>query len=240
MATESPCQLLNLPAELRFRIYEYALAPTGTLCLTSSSSMRYCTVPTIASALLTTCRQIHTEAVDILYHNSVCVYVDAHDTYLPILSENRLPQGVLRKLQRLCVILDCTGQLHGSFSDVNWSPFSALISLQDLRITIIKQDGHNALTAMPELFQEVLTHILERIPAAAAVVYGTDPGTGEREHAVKVAQRRQQQSFRNELVEEVDKEGLRNIAKAMVDLQQGCKSSGVGLAFTDSTEALGD
>lgn len=92
---------------------------------------------------------------------------------------------------------------------------------------MVKQDAQIALAAIPEAFQVLLTRILERIPAAAAVVYGTEPESSEREYVAKVARRRQEQYFRKDPVEEVNKEGLATVAAAIVDLQRGCKSGGV-------------
>lgn len=81
MSTEGRCHLLELPAELRLRIFEYALAPTGVLSLLSSSAKRFTVSPTINSAILGTCRQINHEAADMLYsENEICLGVDAHDT----------------------------------------------------------------------------------------------------------------------------------------------------------------
>lgn len=78
MEDDTRCRLLELPAELRIRIYEYCLAPTGTLCLTATKTTRYATTPTLAPKLLCTCRQIYTEALDLLHEqNRVCFSIDA-------------------------------------------------------------------------------------------------------------------------------------------------------------------
>jgi hypothetical protein len=113
--TEAPklSLLLSLPAELRLRIYSFALAPTGSIYLHRTSTKRYAVTPsTISPALLATCRQINYEASGVLYtENVVHIAVDGHDTSWPAINEARLPQFVLQKLEHLCVLLDCTSVL---------------------------------------------------------------------------------------------------------------------------------
>lgn len=180
-------RLLSLPAELRLRIWEYSLAPTGTLILTTTTTKRFATNPIIAPALLRTCRQIHNEASSIIIaENSICITVDAHDTCWPTISESRLPQRVLEKLQHMCIILDCTATFRASYEDVDWTQVSALTSLKTLRLTTIARSrgqGHNHRTngeIAKYYASNCLPHVLNRIPASTRVAYGTLTGTLER------------------------------------------------------------
>jgi hypothetical protein len=55
--------LLALPAELRIRIYEACLAPSGTIYLPSNAGISVFNAG-VSTALLATCHQIHAEAQD--------------------------------------------------------------------------------------------------------------------------------------------------------------------------------
>jgi hypothetical protein len=136
--TEAPklSLLLSLPAELRLRIYSFALAPTGSIYLHRTSTKRYAVTPsTISPALLATCRQINYEASGVLYtENVVHIAVDGHDTSWPAINEARLPQFVLQKLEHLCVLLDCTSVLWAKYGTVDLEAFTALTELRTLRL----------------------------------------------------------------------------------------------------------
>ena len=246
METNRRCHLLELPAELRLRIYEYALAPTGTLSLTSTKSKRRATVPILAPALLATCRQIHAEAAHILYtDNSVCITVDAHDTCWPTIAESRLPQRILEKLQHMSVILDATSYFSAGYEDVDWTAFSALISLKTIRITLLTVGIRPSTNFLPrrlrplrELVAELLPEILERIPAATQISYGTHSCSEERkisDHAVEVRQRGRLDKMR---LIEVDAYELTEIGLGVAkNVERGCKSGGVDDVFWENRDS---
>ncbi|KAL1585120.1 hypothetical protein WHR41_06520 [Cladosporium halotolerans] len=198
--TPPPCRLLSLPAELRLRIYSFALAPTGTLYLHRTPSKRHAVTPSISPALLATNRQIHSEAASTLYvENTVHIAVDAHDTAWPAINEARLPQRVLGKLERLCVLLDCTAVLWRGYDTVDFEAFTALTALRRLRLRALvlpdveereegedeDEDGDgdggdggfgvtepaNPTRKFPGFFR-LATEILERVPAGTKVFYG--------------------------------------------------------------------
>jgi hypothetical protein len=248
MATEHRCHFLELPAELRIRIYEYALAPTGSLALTSTRTKRHATVPILAPALLTTCRQIHSEAANLLYaENSICITVDAHDTCWPTIAEARLPQRVLEKLQHMTVLLDATSYFNASYSDVDWTAFSALVSLRTLRIGLITVGGLPAgtnfvtrrLRHLPDLIAELLPEILERIPASTELVYGTNADSEQRkisDHAIQVRERGRLDKL---TVMEVGAYELAEIALEVTKhVERGCKSGVVVDVFWEHRDGL--
>ena len=235
MDTKGRCRLLRLPAELRNRIYEYALAPTGTICLSTSKSKRFATSPVVAPALLATCKQINEEATGVLYsENSICISVDAHDTCWPTISESRLPQRILEKLQHICIILDCTAYFRASYEDVDWCAFTALTSLRTLRIAVVNlQNTDDIASALGlESFEGLFTQIYERIPATTNIVYGTRMGSGDRDMLERVVELRKKtlRCAEGYFVDELNGIQLAAVASSMPDVQRGCKSGGIAMS----------
>lgn len=246
METSNRCHLQELPAELRMRIYEYALAPTGSLALTSTKSKRRATVPIIAPSLLATCRQIYSEASHIIYaENSICITVDAHDTCWPTIAEARLPQRVLEKLQHLTVLLDCTSYFSASYADVDWTAFSALVSLRTIRFSLITVGGvpsgtsfvTRRLRPLADLFAELLPEILERIPASTSIFYGTDDGSAERNVCYRAVEVRSRGRLDKLTVTETDGEELAELGLEVTKhVERGCKSGVVEDVFWEHRE----
>ena len=234
--TKNRCHLLELPAELRMRIYEYAIAPTGFLALTSTKNKRRATVPILAPCLLATCRQIHSEAAHILYaENSICITVDAHDTCWPVVAESRLPQYVLERLQHLTVLLDCTSYFSASYEDVDWCAFGALISLKTLRLSLITVGGAptgtsfvtRRLLPLPQLIAGLWPEILERIPASTDIIYGTDVESDERRVADRIVETRQLGRLDKLTVMEVGGEELAEMGLEVTTYVERGRKSGI-------------
>ena len=191
-------RLLALPAELRLRIYSFALAPTGSIYLHRTSSKRYAVTPsTISPALLAANRQINHEATGVLYtENTVHIAVDGHDTSWPAINEARLPQPILQKLEHLCVLLDCTALLWGQYATVDLDAFTALTELRTLRLRALvlpdeaeesEDEDPNAAANNQQATQGLVeptwkfknfpllaVEILERVPVTTKVLYGRD------------------------------------------------------------------
>jgi hypothetical protein len=202
-----PSLLLSLPAELRLRIYSFALAPTGSIYLHRTSTKRYAVTPsTISPALLATNRQINYEASGVLYtENVVHIAVDGHDTSWPAINEARLPQPVLQKLEHLCVLLDCTSVLWGQYGTVDLEAFTALTELRSLRLRALvlsdeaeeeEEDPNDPNAAAANQQQQVVqppleptwkfknfpllaVEILERVPVSTKIFYGRDASEDE-------------------------------------------------------------
>jgi hypothetical protein len=84
----TPCPLLALPAELRIRIYEACLAPSGTIYLPSNAGISVFNAG-VSTALLATCHQIHAEAQDCLFQsNTICFFADACRMQEPIIASS--------------------------------------------------------------------------------------------------------------------------------------------------------
>lgn len=208
-ATDSPApsRLLALPAELRLRIYSFALAPTQSIYLHRTPTKRHAVTPsTISPALLATNHQINAEATGVLYtENTVHIAVDAHDLAWPAINEARLPQPVLQKIEHFCVLLDCTAVLWGSrYGSVDFEAFTALTALRSLRLRALvlpdeeewteddddaaandQQDDSGPVepTWKFKAFPLLAVEILERVPVTAKIVYGPEASEDENEAA---------------------------------------------------------
>lgn len=184
----NPCPLLLLPPELRLQIYAWALHPTGTLTLFSTPSKRHHILPHISPALLRTNTQIYHEAQSLLYaENELILTIDAHETSWPTISESRLPQSVLSKIQCLFIILDCTSPFRASYEDVDFTAFSALVSLKRLRVAVLYSDedrqeeaqmeGGEGTVKGPRDCQVLFEQILSRTPKAVEVLCSYENGS---------------------------------------------------------------
>ncbi|RMY56059.1 hypothetical protein D0863_13108 [Hortaea werneckii] len=221
-------RLWDLPSELRLRIYEYALAPTQHLHLSRTQTKPFSVTPPITPQLLTACHQIHREASPILLdQNEICIAVDAHDAASPVIPPHRLPPPVLQRIRHLSVILDCTNYFNLSYSDTDLTPFSSLTSLQTLRLAMVYRRNHAtqvlAPLHIPSLREfNLVAQVLERIPAATEVVFGTEDGSLQREIVREVIERRKG-GIRGVYVEAPERD-LRDAAVGVKGLVRGCKS----------------
>jgi hypothetical protein len=75
LTQQPPFRLFDLPAELRLRIYGYALCPTTTVHFPLSAADAYKPSPTLVPNLLRTCRRVENEAGDLLYSDNE-IYLD--------------------------------------------------------------------------------------------------------------------------------------------------------------------
>ncbi|KAK4961792.1 hypothetical protein LTR10_002283 [Elasticomyces elasticus] len=225
-----PFRLFDLPSELRIRIYECALAPTGVLCLSSTPSKRCAVNPQIMPALLATCRQIRNEADDmIMADNEVTITINAHDTCWPTIPARRLPSAVLARLQHMCLILDCTDYFNSSYADVDFDAFKSLTGLRTLRIAMVYRKHYDTQTLAPLHIPQlkdfnVVAQILERVPASTRLLFGTEKGT--QQHDLIKASNGLRSAYRDRqgTVEEASAADLEAAANGVPDLVRGCKS----------------
>ncbi|KAL0258072.1 hypothetical protein SLS55_007243 [Diplodia seriata] len=166
-----PFRLLDLPAELRLRIYEHALtAPDKTIRI-YYSYQEHRTNPTLSLPLLRTCRQIHAEARDILcQENAVFVHADVHRLGHPVIGASQLPPAALARLRRLFVVLDILNSSQLTYDDTDFRPFQAMVRLRQLRIAAVDEAGlqqHRDLAGVTRL----LSRLIERVPANCALDY---------------------------------------------------------------------
>lgn len=229
------CSLLKLPAELRVRIYEYTLAPTRMIHLTSSAARRRVVSPTISPALLATCQQIHREAREILYaENCVCIVIDGQAFNAPAVAESRLPQRVLEKLKDVCLIFDCTATFRTPFTELDLDALTALSSVTRVRIAVLlRTDDDAGSAAMRASLDELMTMVLQRIPATASVQWGVEADSAQARLTDALMARRQK-TFRREqriVVVNVDKSQLAQMVEGEIDVVQGFLSGQISDVF---------
>ncbi|KXS95795.1 hypothetical protein AC579_9941 [Pseudocercospora musae] len=152
-----PFPFLSLPPEVRNRIYEWCLCPTQILSLTRTKSSRFATTPTITPQLLRTNKKIYNECGQnhsYLFENEICLSLDAHDTSWPVISETRLPQHVLERLEKVCMVFDVTETFRASYrEDVDFTALTALTNLTNLRLGVVFDES----SGYPEEFWGELT-----------------------------------------------------------------------------------
>ena len=237
-------RLFDLPSELRVRIFEFALAPTGTLCLTTTSSKRFAVEPVITPALLAASLQVYRECDNILYaENEVCISVSAHDTCWPTISEKRLPQRVLTQLQHMSIILDCTNYFNASYDDVDLAAFEALISLRTMRIAMVYRENYPsqclAPLHIPQLREyNIVAQVLERLPASTKVSYGSVEGSQQSVMIGGILEGRAK-AMAGKLVE-ARASDLEDAARGVRDLVRGCKSGQTVDVFAESRGMIGN
>ena len=187
------CRLLDLPAELRIRIYGEVLAPTGTLCLTATKAKRYAVTPMIGPGLLSTCRQIHHEARDIIFEqNRICLTIDCHKTAWPVIAAKQIPQLVLQRLQHLGLILDTATLFYDTYNDVDWRALTALVSLRTLQIAIVRQTTEsNPQPAPLSIYIDLMAEIYKCIPQRTITTYGLPKQSSARNMVSSLIERRQ-------------------------------------------------
>lgn len=138
--------------------------------------------------------------------NIVHVAIDAHDTTWPAINEARLPQRVLQKLERLCLLLDCTAALWRGYGGVDFEALTALTALRVLRLRVLalpderewvdedtEGDGDGQAGQADEepteptwkfpAFANLATEILERVPASTKIYYGIEESDQQSERA---------------------------------------------------------
>jgi hypothetical protein len=153
----------------------------------------------------------------------------------------------LEKLQHMSVILDATSYFSAGYEDVDWTAFSALVSLRTLRISLImvgsSPAGMNFVTRrlrpLPDLVAELFPEILERIPAATEILYGTNTCSEERkisDHAIEVRERGRLDKL---TVMEVDANELAEMGSEVAKhIGRGCKSGGTDDVFWEHRDSF--
>jgi hypothetical protein len=185
-----PYAFLALPAELRLQIYEACLAPTGTLYLASYATRDRAVQVDISPALLATCRQIYAEARDFLCEkNTFCIELEVRTLTHPDVLTSRLSHGVLRNIQSLCLILDCTGQWDRPERTISEFAFAGMTSLRVVRVTAVWcMDDTAMFWGKRMAIGDLLYMIRLYLPRHVQSELGVEPGSSEERMALDLVE----------------------------------------------------
>ncbi|KAF4312228.1 hypothetical protein GTA08_BOTSDO12112 [Botryosphaeria dothidea] len=214
-APPAPFRLLDLPAELRLRIYEHALTAPDHAIRIYYSYQRNRVNPNLALALLRTCRQVYSETQNIPYQQNA-VYVHAHCflTASPIIPSMHLPPPATSRLRRLFVVLDTRDTFLSANHAADFRPFQSMLQLRRLGLVVVAPP--DAIPHAP--WQHLLAPVIERVPARCTIEYGAQ-SDAEKAFAALYCR-----SYREIVrVAEVPREALMRAA-AYCQAEQGCKS----------------
>ncbi|EME77753.1 uncharacterized protein MYCFIDRAFT_84851 [Pseudocercospora fijiensis CIRAD86] len=175
-------RFLDLPAELRNWVYREHLAPMGYICLYTRDwhGVNH-THPEdstdIASgadiSILSTNRQIHSEAKSILYReNNLCCVGLISTSFQPIIDIHTLPNSALPLLASLTLICDhrpSENQGQNWYQRVNWMQLQSMTTLKNIRICIVEREEQRDENAYKKF---ILQNIIERVPQDCEVSFG--------------------------------------------------------------------
>ncbi|KAF2166263.1 hypothetical protein M409DRAFT_23455 [Zasmidium cellare ATCC 36951] len=232
---KKPFRFLDLPAELRNWIYLEVMTP-GHISL-NYGSYSLGQVPKdkldkvkqtkCETQILATCRQIHDEAKDILYENTVCVASNNVDGMYPVIRQSLLPNHALSRLTSLTFAMVATKgprQVYKELRRLNWTQFQHMTGLKKLRICIIEREDEAGETSQKRW---ILEQIIERVPKDCEVAF--ESGAGFEDDIAQAiideldAEKAKFPEYRFTDAYEVDGELLGALAEPFKS-RQGCKS----------------
>lgn len=165
-----------------------------------------------------------------------------------MISEKRLPQHVLERLEHVAIILDAATTFYSSYRYIDWSALSALVSLKTLQLSIVGQKEASSIGPASWLdYYDLLEEVLERIPASATITWGTKNGSAERSLLETVVTKRQRgrtgtdvQTFglgNNPVtVQELTAAEYDDMVEIIDGIKQGERSGGLDDVFADYRE----
>lgn len=195
----------DLATELRLKLYEQILSPTGFICLCKGRSTfdatgakhinegngmqlehkALCHAP-IGTNVLLSCRQIKQEAKPILYEQNTFMFTCMLQTppFMKMLGsvgqvgpEVDLPLRIVDRVRSAFLFLDSTADCNQMEDDTK-QIFAGMASLERIRIVSVEDQNYN-LSHLSDWRSTALYAILRNIPQTCKVAYGT-PTEAER------------------------------------------------------------
>ena len=175
----TPFRLMDLPAELRTWVYRATLCPTGAISLRSCDHhLPFGAAPTLGVRLLATCKQVHDEAKDLLFQNTVIANAMVEGgTTRTALHRSQLPDHSILRITSLVIVMDCATRHPEQRMD--WRPLEKMTSLMSLRICAFEsQDNKFSI----ERWSLLLKAMFATLPQICSIRFGSQAGTAERDH----------------------------------------------------------
>lgn len=179
---ETYFRFMDLPAELRNRVYVELLAPTGFILLSRLETPSGCKPSRellVESGseleILRVSKDIYKEAKSILYReNTVCVAAAIEVSTYPCIDTRLLPNSKLPLLASVTLVVDfrADGEKDNAWIDrVHWQQLQKLTTLKHLRICFVESARLQDENSHKKL---MLKNILERIPADCQLTFESE------------------------------------------------------------------
>lgn len=183
-----PFRFLDLPAEMRNRVYDELLAPGDIRHTTSYNRVRgnkfFNTDSDCEPNILATCSQINREAKDILFaSNTICLTATVEWMISPIFDKRFLPDFILPNFTSLLLLVDCTnidprsndkGTLE---SKVHWKQLQHMTGLKKIQICTLDWTAKIRVWGRHvDLRRDILRQIVDRIPEGCEVGFEAREG----------------------------------------------------------------
>ncbi|KAF2214464.1 hypothetical protein CERZMDRAFT_95729 [Cercospora zeae-maydis SCOH1-5] len=181
-AEQTHFRFLDLPAELRNRVYVELLAPNGFIVLSridSPCGRKFDKPRSVESGseidILCVSKEIYQEAKSILYRdNTVCVAAAINLSTYPCIDTQLLPWSSLPLLASMTLVVDLRADDEPNnvwIDRANWLQLQKLTTLKHVRICFVETVGLCGENSHKRI---MLKNILERIPADCQLTFESE------------------------------------------------------------------
>lgn len=172
-----PFRFLDLPGEMRNRIYRAAISP-GHISLRSCAKhhMSVGVDPPLVAGILAGSKQLANETKDLVFESTFIVDVSLESPIRSVINPLQVPRSMLDKIQHLVLVLDFTRVDNSCPSGLDWRYIQRMTALSSLKICAIQMWPPAARFTPGMTLQDhhrgTIQTILECIPATCIVQYG--------------------------------------------------------------------